>query len=254
MHQRLIISPHLDDAWFDLGGSINEWRKAGDEVTVIDVFSVQAFTRGSVLPTAEATRIRKLEEQENARRDQVELKFLDLREALLRGYKAIFPPAIDWTIDRAPFDSMVAELRTGSESLGAGDAVYFPLGAGGHVDHLLVREAFTILGSDFANRGVEIEFYEDLPYACSQGLPLAFISQHRLEPVFERIEIEHKLKAVRAYKTQVDEQRVGQINDYAYALRGDGQAYERRWALRSKVQGPKSKVPVSQGALIKSNL
>ena len=243
MHQRLIISPHLDDAWFDLGGSINEWRKAGDEVTVIDVFSVQGFTRGSVLPTAEATRIRKLEEYENARRDQVALKFMDQPEALLRGYQVIFPPEIDWTIDRVPFESIVADLRSSSESLGAGDTVYFPLGAGGHVDHLLAREVFTVLASDFANRAVEIEFYEDLPYACRHELPLAFISHYGLEPRFQRIEIEHKLTAVRAYHTQVDEERVGEIRDYAYALRGDGQAYERRWITespKSKVEGRKS--------------
>jgi len=97
------------------------------------------------------------------------------------------------------------------------------------VDHLLAREAFMMLASDFSNRGVEIEFYEDLPYACSQALPTDFISQHSLVPVFQRIEIGHKLTAVRAYQTQVDEQRVSQINDYAYALRGDGEAYERRW-------------------------
>jgi LmbE family N-acetylglucosaminyl deacetylase len=231
LRQKLIISPHLDDAWFDLGGSINEWRKTGNEVKVVDVFSVQGWMKQSVLPVAQVTQIRKCEETANARRDGVTLKFLDLKEARLREYELIFPPEIDWSIDRSTLDSMVAGLQDVAECLQAGDAVYFPLGIGGHVDHLLVREAFTILRASVLSRSVEVEFYEDLPYATYHKLPLNFISQHGLSPVLQQVEIEHKIIAVRAYKSQVDDGIVAAIRNYACALGGDGKAYERRWRL-----------------------
>lgn len=230
------MSPHLDDAWFDLGGSINEWRKAGGQVKVIDVFSVQGWLKHNHLPVAQVTRIRKREETANARRDGVTLKFLDLPEASLRGYDLIFPQEINWSIDRSTLDSIVDLLSP--ECLQRAGYVYFPLGVGGHVDHLLLREAFTILGARLLDRGIEVEFYEDLPYASNDELPFNFIAQHRLSPVLQEIDIDRKLVGVRTYKSQIDDDIVAGIKNHAYVTGGCRQACERRWRVGQNARDP----------------
>ena len=44
-----IISPHIDDAMLSLGGSILNWLKEGEQVRIIDVFSIsQAINKDAI--------------------------------------------------------------------------------------------------------------------------------------------------------------------------------------------------------------
>jgi len=156
---QLILSPHLDDAWFDLGGSITRWRSAGESVSVIDVFSIQGWMRFETLPSQLVTSIRKREEEKNAQRDGVALDYLDVPEGAIRGYNLVFPQTIDWSRDRVTLRHILKLLPERMHFKNA-KHIYFPLGIGGNVDHLLLREAAITLGQMILGRGGSIGFYE----------------------------------------------------------------------------------------------
>jgi LmbE family N-acetylglucosaminyl deacetylase len=132
--------------------------------------------QGAVLTTelveakmaGDLTAARRLEDERYAYFAEASIVFLDLPDAVFRGYEGdhqlLGPPRPD---DRAPIDILVREIARLEPQ-----RVYLPLGIGNHVDHQLVREAGLALlrlpdrwlmpGPEYA--GIVV-FYEDFPYA-----------------------------------------------------------------------------------------
>ena len=111
---------------------------------------------------------RRLEDERFAYFAEASIVFLDLPDAVFRGYEGdeelLGMPRAD---DDAPFELLRQEIvRLEPQK------VYFPLGVGGHVDHQLCREVgirllqegrrWVMPGPDYA--GI-VTFYEDFPYA-----------------------------------------------------------------------------------------
>ena len=133
-------------------------------------------TQGAVLTTelteAEAANdlmaTRRLEDERFAYYAEGSVIFLDLPDAVFRGYEGddqlLGGPRAEDTAPAAILRREIARLEP--------QKVYFPLGIGGHVDHQLVREvglgllveprSWVMPGPDWA--GV-VSFYEDFPYA-----------------------------------------------------------------------------------------
>ena len=111
---------------------------------------------------------RRLEDERFAAFAEVSVVWLDLLDAVFRGYEGdeqlLGAPRAD---DPAPVDLLRREIARLEPS-----RVYLPLGIGGHVDHQLARNAGMALlhdarawvmpGPDYTGR---IAFYEDFPYA-----------------------------------------------------------------------------------------
>ena len=111
---------------------------------------------------------RRLEDERFAAFAEVSVVWLDLPDAVFRGYEGdeqlLGTPRGD---DPAPVDILRREIARLEPS-----RVYLPLGIGGHVDHQLARNAGMALlhdarawvmpGPDYTGR---IAFYEDFPYA-----------------------------------------------------------------------------------------
>ena len=111
---------------------------------------------------------RRLEDERFAAFAEVSVVWLDLPDAVFRGYEGddqlLGAPRAD---DPAPVDLLRREIARLEPS-----RIYLPLGIGGHVDHQLARDAGIALmhdarawvmpGPDYAERTV---FYEDFPYA-----------------------------------------------------------------------------------------
>ena len=111
---------------------------------------------------------RRLEDEQYAAFAEVSVVWLDLPDAVFRGYEGddqlLGTPRAD---DPAPVDLLRREIARLEPS-----RIYLPLGIGGHVDHQLARDAGIALmhdarawvmpGPDYADRTV---FYEDFPYA-----------------------------------------------------------------------------------------
>lgn len=134
-------------------------------------------TQGAVLTTEltdaaaedEAMAIRRLEDERFAYFAEASVVFLDLADAVFRGYEGdtelLGTPRPDDVAPAALLRREIARLEP--------QKVYFPLGVGGHVDHQLTRSAGIALlaepsswvmpGPDWA--GI-VTFYEDFPYAA----------------------------------------------------------------------------------------
>jgi LmbE family N-acetylglucosaminyl deacetylase len=111
---------------------------------------------------------RRLEDERYAYFAEASIVFLDLPDAVFRGYEGdeelLAAPRPD---DRAPVDLLVKEIARLEPQ-----KVYLPLGIGDHVDHQLVREvgvALLQLGRRWVMPGPEyagiVTYYEDFPYA-----------------------------------------------------------------------------------------
>jgi LmbE family N-acetylglucosaminyl deacetylase len=117
---------------------------------------------------ADAAAMRRLEDERYAYFSEASVIFLDLPDAVYRGYdgdaELLGGPRDD---DPAPLDLLRSEIVRLEPQM-----VYFPLGIGGHVDHQLCRDVGVSLlgegrrwvmpGPGFVGR---VSFYEDFPYA-----------------------------------------------------------------------------------------
>jgi len=128
--------------------------------------------QGSLVPidfgAADAMQIRKAEEERYAFFAELSVIFLDLPDAVHRGYEG--DDQLLGTVredDHAPYELLRSEILRLEPQM-----VYFPLGVGGHVDHQLCREVglsllaegrrWVMPGPGFVG---SLSFYEDFPYA-----------------------------------------------------------------------------------------
>lgn len=197
---------------------------------------------------------RRLEDERYAYFAEASVVFLDLADAVFRGYEGdaelLGAPRDD---DVAPIERIAAEITRLEPQ-----RVYVPLGVGNHVDHQLCREAgFALLaaarrwimpGPEWAGK---LSFYEDFPYAWwsdfrrIEDLPApvrALLPEDiSLQPEFADIgdQIERKITGIGIYESQLDRQFGGRrqmadaVRSYGAALgeaAGTGGFKERYWS------------------------
>jgi LmbE family N-acetylglucosaminyl deacetylase len=135
---------------------------------VADSIGGQGSTEVIDYAAADVSALRKVEEERYAFFAQVSVIFLDLPDAVYRGYEGdeqlLGAVRED---DEAPVELLRSEILRLEPAM-----VYFPLGIGGHVDHQLCRDVgVALLGEQrrwvmpapsFVGRTA---FYEDFPYA-----------------------------------------------------------------------------------------
>lgn len=235
--------------------SANVTNVATEDRPIADTTPGQGTLERSDLADADDIALRRAEDQRFAWFMEVALIDLGLPDAAFRGYlgdqQLLGDPRED---DEPP----VAVLRREILRLEP-QQVYFPLGIGGHVDHVLCRDvALALLGEtrgwvmptpDLASL---LSFYEDFPYAwwhdfhgqadlprAMTGLPSGTVLEARYADISDVLE--RKAAGVAVYGSQVprlfgDEQRM--FDDVAgYARRvafaggvGAGSA-ERYWGV-----------------------
>ncbi len=199
---------------------------------------------------------RRLEDEQFALFAEASIVFLDLPDAVFRGYEGdselLAAPRDD---DEAPHDILRREIvRLEPQK------VYLPLGVGNHVDHQLCRDVGVALlaeGRRWVMPGPEyagvVTFYEDYPYAWWEG----FSRVEDLPPgVFDDVpagiaitpeyaditdQLERKIAGIAIYGSQMG-RLFGGTDDMARQTRaygrkvsllgGGGGAAERYWATR----------------------
>jgi LmbE family N-acetylglucosaminyl deacetylase len=213
--------------------------------------------QGSLEPVdfsgADAMALRKLEEERYVFFSEVSVIFLDLPDAVYRGYEG--DEQLLGTVrddDETPYDVIRSEILRLEPQM-----VYFPLAVGNHVDHQLCRDVGLGLLSEnrrwvmpapsFVGR---LSFYEDFPYAwwndfngpsSASGLGFDLPAGVSLEPQYSDISevIDRKAAGIRVYASQLPrlfESDQGLLDDlYGYhsrvALAGGVPGYaERYWA------------------------
>ena len=181
---------------------------------------------------------RRIEDERYAYFSEASIVFLDLPDAVFRGYESdeelLGTPRED---DSAPFDLLRQEItRLEPQKL------YLPLGVGGHVDHQLCRDVgvrlleegrrWVMPGPNYA--GI-VTFYEDFPYSwwngfrrledlgpsVLDGLP----SDVSIVPTFADIsdQIERKIMGINLYQSQLERLFDG-TKEMADAVRAYGRA------------------------------
>lgn len=225
---RIVFSPHIDDAFLSLGGSILSWIGNGEIVRVINIFSKCKATKWGAGDPHIITALRKREEKEIGKATGVCLTFLDIGEAPLRGYarrsgKFQYPHKVDWRRDK----KVLIHLRlAATKFIQSKVAYYFPLAVGNHTDHLLVRELGKqlIRDRDLTNAS----FYEDIPYVGWFPTPQGFIRTMHLNPRRVRINLNRKVKTVSKYRSQLENGWVEILKRRAQSF-GGGRSYEQFW-------------------------
>jgi LmbE family N-acetylglucosaminyl deacetylase len=212
-------------------------------------------TQGAVLTTErtaaaaanDLTAARRLEDERFAYFAEASIVFLDLADAVFRGYEGddqlLGAPRMD---DTAPFEILRREIARLEPQ-----KVYLPLGIGGHVDHRLVRNAGLALLAErrrWVMPGPEwagiVSFYEDFPYAWWTGFSqLADLGEDvfaglppgvAVVPEFADVsdQLERKVSGITLYQSQLDRLFGGQ-KPMADAVR----AFHRRVAGLGGVPG-----------------
>jgi LmbE family N-acetylglucosaminyl deacetylase len=178
----VFLSPHADDAPLSCGAYITTLTARGESVRIITLmmgdpspdFKGTAFTReleqkwaAGVNPYA----IRRDEDRAAAAILGAQLDFADFPDAAYRADdygNALYPSWEAITTQFNPRDQdfalkilkMLAPGSTISNPL-PDMTMYFPLGAGGHVDHRVVRDVGKLL---LYHPSIKVRFYEDYPY------------------------------------------------------------------------------------------
>jgi LmbE family N-acetylglucosaminyl deacetylase len=201
---------------------------------------------------------RRIEDERYAYFAEASIVFLDLPDAVFRGYEddeqLLAAPRAD---DQAPFDLLRQEIvRLEPQK------VYLPLGVGGHVDHRLCREAglqllgesrrWVMPGPEYAGTVV---FYEDFPYAWwgrFNGLAdlgpdalAALPDDVSVFPTYADVtdQIERKITGIAMYESQIerlfdDAKAMGNaVRTYARSLAevGDVDGFAERYWVTSRV-------------------
>ncbi len=181
---------------------------------------------------------RRVEDERYAYFAEASIVFLDMPDAVFRGYEGdaqlLGAPRDD---DAAPFELLRQEIDRLEPQ-----RVYLPLGVGGHVDHQLCREVgvrlleegrrWVMPGPDYAGM---VAFYEDFPYAWwSDFRGLAGLADNpfgrlpvgvSLSAEFADItdQLEAKIMGISLYESQLDRLFDGK-REMANAVRTYGRA------------------------------
>jgi LmbE family N-acetylglucosaminyl deacetylase len=209
---------------------------------VIDDLSTQgAVLTDEVVDAAAAGDLmarRRLEDERYAYFAEASVVFLDLPDAVFRGYEGddqlLAAPRAD---DTAPYDLLRREIARLEPQ-----KVYLPLGVGGHVDHQLCREVglgllnesrrWVMPGPEYAGKVV---FYEDFPYAwwndfnrledLGEDVMATLPGDVSIFPTYADIGdgMERKVMGINLYKSQLDRLFDGS-REMADAVRSYGKA------------------------------
>ena len=164
------LSPHLDDAAFSCGGAIAGARARGERVLVVTVCAgipgsevvppafVEAVYRQAGLSAADVVRLRLEEDLRAMHLLDVEHQWSEELDAILRSPDR-YSTLLSLCGPVAQGEPLVAAAQKLARTVAPGALLHAPLGAGSHVDHVVVSDAAL-------SAGRPVVLYEDLPYAA----------------------------------------------------------------------------------------
>jgi LmbE family N-acetylglucosaminyl deacetylase len=156
----LVLSPHLDDAVFSVQGVLRAAAARGERVAVATAFT--DCEDGEARRAEDRTALALL----GAAVVHWGLRDAPLRSPAYRSFRGLCTgtDATDGQARRALLDRWIETIHVSTPRW-----VLAPLGVGGHIDHRLAHEAALEAARQMGQRGPQLAFYEDLPYAWVDG-------------------------------------------------------------------------------------
>lgn len=219
--RHLFLSPHYDDIALSAGGTVRLLADNGRTPETLIVFGsepdpsrpLSSFARAMHddwgFTASEVVARRQAEEVAASARLGASHRLLPFRDAIYRGNRYVSNDDLFGEPSCAEHDlpaMIVASLDLPAEP-DRSTRLYAPLAIGRHVDHQLTHQA----GAMLADRGWDVWFYEDVPYALKPQAAetrLAEITAARsIEPV-ARIPVDTawdaKVDAILSYPSQLE--------------------------------------------------
>lgn len=175
MKTLLALSPHLDDAAFSISPLLAELSTACRVIVATPFAGSVADAAGFALacqldkglsPEVDYMALRRREDAAWAAAIDVEVVHGDLTEAPHRGYESAAALFSGIHADDHLKPILGAWLRTIVANVSP-ELVLLPLGIGGHVDHLWLRQL-----AEASFEKMPLAYYGDQPYCAKQGLAL----------------------------------------------------------------------------------
>jgi LmbE family N-acetylglucosaminyl deacetylase len=246
-YAHVYLSPHLDDAVLSCGGAIHQQVMAGRRPLVVTLFAgrppanvgLSAFAQSLHArwgDPADVIATRWAEDQAALAALGADYLRLNYPDCIYRGREhagewyyaseeAIFGP-----VHPAEQGLPVELAVTLTEFIPPGDDVtlYAPLTIGNHVDHQVAFATALILKA----QGWQVQFYEDYPYAETDGAVAARGASHWQSTIVPlgKEDLEAKIQAIACYESQIRvlfgnvEAMHEQVRNYATQVGG-----ERLW-------------------------
>lgn len=224
-HFHLFISPHLDDAVLSCGGQIHTLTAAGHSVAIFTLMAgkpTRELPKSPILAelharwgtAANPVTERRWEDIKATRRLGALTRHGTIPDCVYRvrysadgEREALYPSEESLWGPISPDDPAILLLEATPLIYPQADVVHVPLGAGGHVDHRLVRD----WGRRLARTSDQIEvcYYEEYPYTREPGVierALADFAPATLEPVLRPLDedaLQAKIEAIACYESQI---------------------------------------------------
>jgi len=253
---RIYLSPHLDDVVLSCGGTLYTQSQQGQKVQVVTFFA------GSPPRTDLTPFTKELQERWGNAKEPMAIRRQEDRAALtILGAQPCHLSFLDCVYRQHPStgqplypteESIFGEIHPSEDlfhytlcqtfletvSPSTESTIYAPLGAGQHVDHILIYRVALLL----LQQGFQVLFYEDYPYAAeSQETAQALQRWPRECWVSQLVSLqpdalEAKIAAIARYASQIStfwsdlsEMRQA-LYQYTLAV-GGGRYAERFWEL-----------------------
>jgi LmbE family N-acetylglucosaminyl deacetylase len=254
----LFLSPHLDDAVLSCGGMIHVLAASGHTVVVYTVMAGRPPRKLADSPILADLHTRwQIAGSPIAERRREDINALRALGAQPRHgtipdcvYRMTYAPGGDplalypseeslWHAIN-PADTAVPLLESMPLLYPQADVLHVPLGAGGHVDHLLVRDWGRRLAR--ANPDLTVLYYEEYPYNTQASAAAAALKAYApdvLEPVLYPLNeaaVLAKIASIAHYKSQIST-FWQDASDMARAVRSDAAQIgadhpaEREWRV-----------------------
>ena len=232
--RHIFISPHFDDAILSAGGFIYDsaqtlqarieiWTLSGGAPPEPDSspFAQSLHRQWGFNSPHETVRARRLEDQEAAKivgATPVHFDFLDCIYCRAANGDWLYPTSVFVPPHAADADLPAAMTAALAARLQPDDVVYCPLAVGGHVDHVLARQAVEALGR-------RLTYFADIPYLLRH--PEATESLGQGKPLWARsvsaAGLEAWVRGILSYRSQLSglfespEKMAREIAEYARA-------------------------------------
>jgi len=169
---RIIFSPHLDDAALDCTDHIQAWKKDGDDVTIVTIFTkltakvlshdTKMYIQNSGFSNSVTFQSGRAAEDKAAMSElECKYEYLDFLDAGFRptygNFKNLFSGKFidqDQELIRQVSQAMT-KWRKEKQTI-----FYLPFGVGNHADHLITKKS-----GEIALQASQISYYLDFPYA-----------------------------------------------------------------------------------------